>query len=84
MVREELCKVFEKTRRSLKTALKSRESQSTFQQTSHCQEKEDVVIEFAALVSTEAAPPGNALNISMKQFHVSITTVKPVNDRRTH
>lgn len=72
MIHEKLSKAFEKTRRSLKTALKSRESQSRFQQTPRHQEQKDVVMEFSALISTEATPPGNALNISMERFHVSV------------
>ena len=72
MVHEGLSKAFEKTRRSLKTALKSKESQSTFNQMADYQQQKDILVEFAVMMSTETPPPGNALNNSMKQFHVSI------------
>ena len=65
MIHEGLSKALEKTRRSLKTALKSKESQSTFHQLADYQQQKDIVVEFAALMSTETPPPRNALNISI-------------------
>lgn len=76
IVHEELSKAFEKTKRGVRVALKSRDSRSSHQLTSHHQQQQNnIIMGFADRVSVEATPPETDLDDSMKHFQVSVNTV---------
>lgn len=77
IVHEELTKTFEKTKRALKAALKSKDMQRNGTLSSlnhhHGQQRCDLIGAFASSISTEAAQSTQVdLDSSMEQFRVRV------------